>query len=139
MSAAIEERDQDIDGVEMPQAKRQRLDDAENANDSTILDVTPEEPEVDVMMRNEPEADSITMTESAAAATIVDEEAEMSSTSMVETLLPPSRVLLGKLPASHAHESTTGHTLEYDVGISEYISKDLPPIHAIIKQRWVTD
>lgn len=50
-----------------------------------------------------------------------------------ESLLPPSRVLLGESPVSLS--ASAGHTLEFDVGISEYISKDLSPIHAIIKQR----
>lgn len=54
-------------------------------------------------------------------------------TALIESLLPPSRVLLGESPVSLA--ASAGHTLEFDVGISEYISKDLSPIHAIIKQR----
>ena len=53
-----------------------------------------------------------------------------------ENLLPPSRVLLGDPPVADLKEAaSSGHTLEFDVGISEYISKDLPPMHAIIKQR----
>ena len=59
-----------------------------------------------------------------------------SNGSSAENLLPPSRVLLGDPPASYVKETaSSGHTLEFDVGISEYISKDLPPMHAIIKQR----
>ena len=52
-----------------------------------------------------------------------------------ETLLPPSRILLGIPPSSRVQSYSIGHTVEFDVGISEYISKDLPPIHAVIKQR----
>ena len=63
-----------------------------------------------------------------AVLTVTEEEA----TSVPETLLPPSRILLGTRPGQ---PTSIGHTEEYDVGISEYISKDLPPIHAIIKQR----
>ncbi|EJD01227.1 tRNA pseudouridine synthase D [Fomitiporia mediterranea MF3/22] len=79
----------------------------------------------------EAQLEPVTVTEAAAA-----EEAEVSGTAVVEALLPPSRALLGPPPASHTQGSFSGHTLEYDVGISEYISKDLPPIHAIIKQRF---
>ncbi|KAI5125015.1 hypothetical protein M0805_007439 [Coniferiporia weirii] len=65
-----------------------------------------------------------------------EETGDSVEATVFETLLPPSRVLLGAPPASHAQETSTGHTLEFDVGISEYISKDLPPVHAIIKQRF---
>ncbi len=47
--------------------------------------------------------------------------------------LPPSRALLGEPP--NARDPDSPHFEEFDVGISEYISKGLPPIHAIIKQR----
>lgn len=60
-------------------------------------------------------------------------EAHKTDAALGESLLPPSRVLLGESPVSLA--ASAGHTLEFDVGISEYISKDLSPIHAIIKQR----
>ena len=54
-----------------------------------------------------------------------------------ESLLPPSRVLLGQDASWKGTASANGHFGEFDVGISEYISGDLPPIHAIIKQRQV--
>lgn len=53
-----------------------------------------------------------------------------------QSALPPSRTLLGESHVKLSDKNTTGHTLEFDVGISEYISKSLPPIHAIIKQRY---
>ena len=52
----------------------------------------------------------------------------------VEALIPPSRALLGDI-AKASEVSSAGHIQELDVGISEYVSKDLPSIHAIIKQR----
>lgn len=55
-----------------------------------------------------------------------------------KSFLPPSRALLGESAIKLDERSTVGHTLEFDVGISEYISKDLPPIHAIIKQRYAS-
>ena len=51
-----------------------------------------------------------------------------------QSLLPPSRKLL----AIPERQSDYNHTEELDVGISEYLSHDLPPIHAIIKQRYVS-
>ncbi|KAL5487840.1 PUS7 [Sanghuangporus weigelae] len=134
MSTIIKERELDNDGFESPQAKRQKLDTPEIANGSADADMISQEP---VPMDVEPKLDSITVTESAAVVSApADEEMGIPDSSVSETLLPPSRVLLGKPPTSYAQESPTGHTLEYDVGISEYISKDLPPIHAIIKQRF---
>lgn len=51
-----------------------------------------------------------------------------------QSILPPSHALLGlSLP-----QTTSGglrQLLECDVGISEYTSRDLPPISGIIKQR----
>ncbi|KIJ70068.1 hypothetical protein HYDPIDRAFT_23214 [Hydnomerulius pinastri MD-312] len=52
-----------------------------------------------------------------------------------ESILPPSHILLGK---SSPPISSSGlrQLLESDVGISEYISRDVPPISGIIKQRF---
>ena len=44
-------------------------------------------------------------------------------------ILPSSRSLIG----SRLHEDS--HIVESDVGITEYISRDLQPIHGTIKQR----
>lgn len=65
------------------------------------------------------------------ASTIDDEPA--ADEKQTETILPPSIALLGR---SRSTNSPSQHTEERDVGISEYLSKDLPPIHAIIKQRY---
>ena len=50
-----------------------------------------------------------------------------------ESVLPPSHTLLGIVPTF----SSDGlrQVLQTDVGISEYISRDVPPISGIIKQR----
>jgi len=50
-----------------------------------------------------------------------------------ESVLPPSHTLLGITPTF----SSDGlrQVLQTDVGISEYISRDVPPISGIIKQR----
>ncbi|KAH8118315.1 tRNA pseudouridine synthase D [Phellopilus nigrolimitatus] len=108
---------------EEPQAKRLKLDvpDAQN--------VLPEQISSEQSM-------DVEQTPEAATETALDQAAEPAKITSFETLLPPSRVLLGTPPASHAQETSAGHTLEFDVGISEYISKDLPSIHAIIKQRF---
>lgn len=122
--SAVEQRGAEERETEQPQAKRQKLEITDDKNGAT--EQIFQEQAMDV----EPQLDSITVTEAAAA-----EETEISGVPIVEALLPPSRVLLGKSPASHAQETSTGHTLEFDVGITEYISNDLPPVHAIIKQR----
>ena len=49
-------------------------------------------------------------------------------------VLPPSHKLLG-LPAPTAKEGEQVNFLETDVGISEYIGKDVGKIEGIIKQR----
>jgi tRNA pseudouridine13 synthase len=55
----------------------------------------------------------------------------------LENLLPPSRELLGLPPTPHTPPDGVMHrTSEPDVGISEYIGKDLPTIQGIIKQRY---
>ena len=123
MSSAPEGNSANNNNPDEPQAKRQKLDTHDVKENEGLT--TPERVN-DV----QPQLASVTVTQTSGA-----QEAEISDISITETLLPPSRVLLGKPPSSHAQESSLGHTLEYDVGISEYISKDLPPIHAIIKQR----
>ena len=56
----------------------------------------------------------------------------------LENLLPPSRELLGLPPTPQIPLDGVMHrTSEPDVGISEYIGKDLPTIQGIIKQRYV--
>lgn len=55
-------------------------------------------------------------------------------TTCIVELLPPSWKLLPKETLSN--DSQPSHIEEVDVGISEYISKSLPEIQGIIKQRW---
>ncbi|KAH7929415.1 tRNA pseudouridine synthase D [Leucogyrophana mollusca] len=52
-----------------------------------------------------------------------------------ESVLPPSHVLLG-IPSPTLSADGLRQVLESDVGISEYIGRDVPPISGIIKQRF---
>ncbi|KAG2141802.1 tRNA pseudouridine synthase D [Suillus bovinus] len=52
----------------------------------------------------------------------------------VESVLPPSHALLGIAPTFSSNGLR--QVLQTDVGISEYISRDVPPISGIIKQRF---
>jgi len=54
---------------------------------------------------------------------------------IIEDLLPPSRSLLSAGTLADRPKDQINFTLEADVGITEYIGKDVPPIHGIIKQR----
>ena len=54
-----------------------------------------------------------------------------------ENLLPPSHVLLGTTSTTTSKDGTMLRIMETDVGISEYISKNVPRIEGIIKQRRV--
>ena len=60
-----------------------------------------------------------------------------SDSSVVENLLPPSHVLLGASKPAVAPDVTMYRIMEADVGISEYIARDVPEISGIIKQRCV--
>lgn len=72
----------------------------------------------------------------------VDETNEASTTTSTDTsctdpscILPPSHVLLRNRLSSPS-SCTTRQLLESDVGITEYVSRDVPPICGIIKQRF---
>lgn len=54
-----------------------------------------------------------------------------------EGILPPSHVLLGTAEPASAPDGSLYKILETDVGISEYIARDVPQISGIIKQRYV--
>lgn len=54
---------------------------------------------------------------------------------ILEDLLPPSRSLLSSGTLADRPKDQINFTLEADVGITEYIGKDVSPIHGIIKQR----
>ena len=53
-----------------------------------------------------------------------------------ECILPPSHVLLGTSAPSLTPDGSIYKILETDVGISEYIARDVPKISGIIKQRY---
>ncbi|KAG2077310.1 tRNA pseudouridine synthase D [Suillus decipiens] len=59
---------------------------------------------------------------------------EGSSAVAAESVLPPSHALLGIAPSFASNGLR--QVLQTDVGISEYISRDVPPISGIIKQRF---
>ena len=50
-------------------------------------------------------------------------------------LLPPSHALLGITKDGEPDGDGFMQMLETDVGISEYVGRDIPPIQAVIKQR----
>jgi tRNA pseudouridine13 synthase len=105
-SSTIREREDDEELARSP--KRTKVD--ELADDGPIVvDVSP-------LMKS---------------ALVAADSKENSSTS--ESVLPPSHTLLGIAPTF----SSDGlrQVLQTDVGISEYISRDVPPISGIIKQR----
>jgi len=62
-------------------------------------------------------------------------EAPKVHTTTSETILPPSHSLLGTAPPLQDESGAIIRLMESDVGISEYISKDVPKISGIIKQR----
>ena len=111
------------DDIEFPQAKRQKLDGYPKGK---------ERDEDNTTNRHEP-----ILTGNGQVDSAVEADALMGRYGHVEVLVPPSRALLGERPTSTLNGSSEAHLSEFDVGISEYISKDLPPIHAIIKQRRV--
>jgi tRNA pseudouridine13 synthase len=67
------------------------------------------------------------------AALAVTDSKEGSSAVAAESVLPPSHALLGIAPTFSSNGLR--QVLQTDVGISEYISRDVPPISGIIKQR----
>jgi tRNA pseudouridine13 synthase len=54
-----------------------------------------------------------------------------------ETILPPSHSLLGTAPPLQDESGAIIRLMESDVGISEYIAKNVQKINGIIKQRYV--
>jgi tRNA pseudouridine13 synthase len=61
------------------------------------------------------------------------------STIVKETILPPSHSLLGTSPPLQDESGAIIRLMESDVGISEYIAKNVPKIAGIIKQRCAID
>ena len=64
-----------------------------------------------------------------------DHQAQNPSEVMKVPLLPPSHALLGITRDGGPDGDGFTQMLETDVGISEYVGRDIPPIHAVIKQR----
>jgi len=56
---------------------------------------------------------------------------------IIEDLLPPSRSLLPSAKLVERPSNQLNLTFEADVGITEYVSSDVPPLRGIIKQRCV--
>jgi len=63
-----------------------------------------------------------------------DDKAQNPSEVVKAPLLPPSHALLGITRGKPDGDGFT-QMLETDVGISEYVGQDIPPIQAVIKQR----
>ncbi len=57
-----------------------------------------------------------------------------SSATVAANILPPSHSLLGIAPPLQGDDGAIVRLMESDVGISEYIAKDVPKIGGIIKQ-----
>ena len=91
-----------------PSPKRTKLNDAEEPQN-----------DADVAMTDAPAADASTPAEK-----------------VVESLLPPSHALLGAPSPVYTEDGSMQRIMETDVGISEYIGHDVPPIQGIIKQRY---
>lgn len=67
-----------------------------------------------------------------------DDSQEQSPAEVVRTpLLPPSHALLGVPEHEESDEDGFVQMLETDVGISQYVGRDVPPVRAVIKQRYL--
>lgn len=113
-TSRVRERDVTDEHDPTPSAKRVKLDD------------TP-----DVNMVTEPE---LVVSTHASSSLPSDGQKPPVKT---ESLLPPSHVLLGTAPPATSEDGAMLKIMETDVGISEYIAKDVPKIEGIIKQRCV--
>lgn len=60
---------------------------------------------------------------------------EGTNTEVPDSLLPPSHTLLNAPPPLYTPDGSMQRIMETDVGISEYIGRDVPQIAGIIKQR----
>lgn len=73
--------------------------------------------------------------ESLSEVNVVAAATETAGVKEPENILPPSHVLLGIPEPLVAPDGSLYRISERDVGISEYISRDVAPISGIIKQR----
>lgn len=69
-------------------------------------------------------------------ATLLIVPSDTASDAPKETILPPSHSLLGTAPPLQDESGAIIRLKESDVGISEYIAKNVPKINGIIKQRY---
>ena len=65
-----------------------------------------------------------------------DNQALTTSEVVKAPLLPQSHALLGITRGGEPDRDGFTQMLETDVGISEYVGRDIPPIQAVIKQRY---
>ena len=65
-----------------------------------------------------------------------DHQAQNPSEVVKAPLLPPSHALLGITRDGEPGEDGFTQMLETDVGISEYVGRDISPVQAVIKQRY---
>jgi tRNA pseudouridine13 synthase len=108
MAQAIDSsrREREDDGAEEPASKRMKPDEGDNGM-----------AEDSVLGRNSSETDP------------------SKSKYILEDLLPPSRSLLPSQGLYERREDQINFTMEADVGITEYVGREVPPIQGIIKQR----
>lgn len=106
-------------------AVREREDDEELAR-------SPKRTKVDELIDDGPIVADTSPLMSAALA-VTDSKEGSSAVAAAESVLPPSHTLLGIAPTFSSNGLR--QVLQTDVGISEYISRDVPPISGIIKQR----
>ncbi|KAG2056320.1 tRNA pseudouridine synthase D [Suillus hirtellus] len=107
-------------------AIREREDDEELAR-------SPKRAKVDQLVDDGPIVADTSPPMSAVIAT-GDSKENHTSAVAAESVLPPSHTLLGIAPTFSSNGLR--QVLQTDVGISEYISRDVPPISGIIKQRF---
>ncbi len=79
--------------------------------------------------------DTIMTEESATESISLQSDSKMGEYDM-ENLLPPSRSLLPAESLSEQPKRQGNFVFEADVGITEYVGKDVPPFTGIIKQRY---
>ena len=97
------------------------------------LDNSIEEPPSKRLKVDDAMEDSKPAPESSATLPVVPSES--ATDARKEAILPPSHSLLGTAPPLQDESGAIIRLMESDVGISEYIAKNVPKINGIIKQR----
>jgi tRNA pseudouridine13 synthase len=94
-------------------------------DDDDILGPLPKKSRTEtIVLSEEPQADSL-------------EPAVQPEETPPTRILPPSHALLVAPRHADSSEGSDPRILETDVGISEYVGRDIPKIEGIIKQRCV--